>query len=120
MNEIFRPPRKCLYEALACAVFFAFMAMAWVALYLSDEPGKPFHQTGLLGLLAIEVFWLSLFALAVYSLAAYWREELHVDGARIRFCSVFRSTTVDLSTVAEPDGVASRADHSSCARMVND
>lgn len=94
MNETFRPSRKHLFVGTAGAVFFAANAAFWMLI----EPPHP-SQSYIWGLLAIEVFWLSWLATAPYGLAAYWREELRIDGARVRFCGVFKTVTFDLAAV---------------------
>ena len=100
MNEIFRPPRKSLYEGLTCAAFFSAASVLWPALWLIENPRHPAPPWwGVWCIGSMEVIWLTFASLSIYAVAAYRRLELHVDGARLRFRGVFRAVEFDLSTV---------------------
>lgn len=102
MNEVFRLPRKQLFVGLACAVFFAAMAAFVLGICLSNDTRKPLPWPGvLIVIVAGEAFWLSWLATALYGLAAYWREELHIEGAQLRFRGVLRTATLDLAAVTQ-------------------
>jgi len=102
MNEVFRLPRKQLFVGLACAVFFAVMAAFVFGICLSNDTRKPLPWPGvLIVIVAGESFWLSWLATALYGLAAYWREELHIEGAQLRFRGVLRTATLDLTEVTQ-------------------
>lgn len=102
MNETFLPPRKQLFVGLAGAAFFALMAIFVLLICLSNEARKPLPWPGgLVIVVAGEAFWLSWLATALYGLAAYWREELRIEGARLRYRGVFRAATFDLATVTQ-------------------
>ncbi|HEV7224765.1 MAG TPA: hypothetical protein VGN42_18790 [Pirellulales bacterium] len=103
MNEVFRPPRKSLYEALACSVLFAGVAASWLAVWLLNDPPQSLPPWVVWFFCAVEVSFLGFFALGLHGVVAYWRQELHVDGAEVRFRGVFRSATLDLSTVTRAE-----------------